>query len=93
MQPEDVPGKLMEDQDEDRMDARMNRALLYAAWPCDESCDGNIPRLEADVGAFNILLLGWVTMAISGIVYIVEPQCANRRQPPGISGDTTSVFR
>jgi hypothetical protein len=27
----------------------------------------------------HLLLLGWATMAISGIVYIVEPGCANRK--------------
>lgn len=27
----------------------------------------------------HILLLGWATMAISGIVYIVVPSCANRK--------------
>lgn len=27
----------------------------------------------------HILLLGWVTMAISGLVYIAEPRCANRK--------------
>ena len=27
----------------------------------------------------HLLLLGWVTMAISGIVYIIEPRCANRK--------------
>lgn len=27
----------------------------------------------------HLLLLGWVTMAISGVFYIVEPRCANRR--------------
>jgi predicted acyltransferase len=27
----------------------------------------------------HVLLLGWATMAISGIVYIVEPRCAKRK--------------
>ena len=27
----------------------------------------------------HILLLGWATMAIAGIVYIVVPSCANRK--------------
>lgn len=27
----------------------------------------------------HLLLLGWATMAISGIVYLVEPRCAGRK--------------
>ncbi len=27
----------------------------------------------------HILLLGWATMAISGVVYVVEPRCAGRK--------------
>jgi len=27
----------------------------------------------------HMLLLGWVTMAIAGVVYILEPRCANRK--------------
>jgi len=27
----------------------------------------------------HILLLGWAAMAIAGIVYVVEPRCANRK--------------
>lgn len=27
----------------------------------------------------HLLLLGWATMAIAGIVYVIEPRCANRK--------------
>ena len=27
----------------------------------------------------HILLLGWATMAIAGVIYVVEPRCANRK--------------
>jgi len=27
----------------------------------------------------HLLLLGWTTMAISGLIYVVEPRCANRK--------------